>query len=48
MMTQRIATITNSSWKYYLCESATNVLIVCVLRIIILIVVHVDPMALIE
>ena len=30
------------------CESATNVMIVCVLRIIILIVVHVDPVALIE
>ncbi len=30
------------------CESVTNVLIVCVLRIIILIVVHVDPVALIE
>ena len=30
------------------CESVTNVMIVCVLRIIILIVVHVDPVALIE
>ena len=30
------------------CGSATNVMIVCVLRIIILIVVHVDPVALIE
>ena len=30
------------------CESATNVMIVCVLRIIILIVVHVDPVGLIE
>ena len=29
-------------------ESAANVMIVCVLRIIILIVVHVDPVALIE
>ena len=30
------------------CESATNVMIVCVLRIIILIIVHVDPVGLIE
>ena len=30
------------------CGSATDVMIVCVLRIIILIVVHVDPVALVE
>ena len=50
MMMQTTTTI-NKQFKLasiIFCESATNVLIVCVLRIIILIVVHVDPVALIE
>ena len=48
-MMQRTATITNYlNLVVFLCEIAANVLIMCALRIIILIVVHVDPVALIE